>query len=57
MLIGVESVENPYFRCWELLKSVRIRVWGLDGTETRKDMQIIEIVMQLNQVQINMISS
>ena len=56
-MIGVESVENPYFRCWEVLKSVRIRVLGLDGTETRKDMQIIEIVMQLNQVQINMISS
>ena len=23
MLIGVEAVENPYLRCWEVLKTVK----------------------------------
>ena len=22
-LLGVEGVENPYFRCWEVLKTVK----------------------------------
>ena len=23
VLIGVEAVENPYFRCWDMLKTVK----------------------------------